>query len=157
MKQLLLILAFCCSLATYAQVNTGTQAPDFTLKDLNNTAVKLSDFRGKVVLVDFWASWCGPCRRSNPKMVRLYEKFKDRGLIIIGVSIDEKKASWKAAVKKDQLPYIQLNDPAGWQSPTAEKYGVEAIPATFLIDAKGIIRAIDAEGTELEQKISELL
>ncbi|MEN9571613.1 MAG: hypothetical protein RL172_2844 [Bacteroidota bacterium] len=160
MKQLLTIILLAVSVPLAAQLaplQPGTMAPEITLPNSKDSLVNLSSFKGKVVLVDFWASWCGPCRLSNPYVVKLYKKFKANGFEVVGVSIDSKKKDWVKAIKQDGITYTQLNDAAGWESATAASYGVEAIPATFLLDKKGKIVAIDTEEKLLEEKIAALL
>ncbi len=150
-----LMLSF--TLVASAQLQTGQEAPEISLPNASGQVVKLSSFKGKVVLVDFWASWCYPCRVSIPTVNKLYSKYKDKGFEVLGVSIDSKKAEWLKAVKALRIKYTQINDPGGWSSGVASTYGVEAIPATFLVDKTGKIVAIDAEGSDLETKIQELL
>ncbi|MFM2358443.1 MAG: hypothetical protein RLY16_436 [Bacteroidota bacterium] len=158
MKKVFTLICLSFSLLlTKAQVRIGSPAPEIALPDTKDSVVKLSNLKGQVVIVDFWASWCGPCRAANPHMVALYNKFKDKGLVILGVSIDDKPKAWKAAIKKDKLPYLQVIDPDGWSATSAAKYGVEAIPATFLIDQNGLIAAIDEELPVLEKKVAQLL
>ena len=109
------------------------------------------------MLIDFWASWCGPCRQANPHVVKLYEKYKDKGFEVYGVSIDHKIASWLKAIRKDKIKYTQVIDNEGWDAATAVQYAVDAIPATFLLNKEGVIVAVDLEGKMLEEKIKGLL
>jgi peroxiredoxin len=158
MKKLLIMIVFITGwFCAGAQLKPGDIAPDFSLPGKMDSVISLSSFRGKIVLIDFWASWCGPCRAANPGLVKLYDTFKSKGFEIFGVSIDNKKTAWLNAIAKDHINYTQVNDKAGWNSPVAEKYGVEAIPTSFLVDQAGKIVAIDAGGIELENNITELL
>jgi len=109
------------------------------------------------VLVDFWASWCGPCRASNPHVVKLYKKYQEKGFEVYGVSVDDEKAAWTKAIRQDKLKYTQVIAGDALNSKITAKYGVEYIPTTFLLDKTGKIVAIDIEGKELENKIKELL
>ncbi len=119
--------------------------------------MSLKESLGKVTIVDFWASWCGPCRVENPNMVALYKEFHAKGLNIIGVSLDKDKAKWKEAIAKDQLTWTQVSNLKFWDEPIAKQYQVESIPATFILDAKGTIVAQGLRGAELQSKILELL
>jgi peroxiredoxin len=141
----------------FAQMIPGQSAADLSLPDLNGKMVTLSELKGKVVLIDFWASWCGPCRHNNPRLVKLYNKFHNKGLEIYGVSLDEDADSWKKAVRHDKLIWIQVIDDKGWEAPSASVYNVDMIPSSFLIDRQGIIRTINAEGPDLERSVRDLL
>jgi len=113
--------------------------------------------KGKVFLLDFWASWCVPCRFSNKQLVKLYARYKDKGFEILGVSLDDNKNAWKKAVSKDKISWLQINDNGGWDALTAIKWNINAIPASFLIDKDGNVVAFDPEKQELENKIRQLL
>jgi peroxiredoxin len=135
----------------------GSVAPDFTQNNPEGEEVSLSDFRGKVVLIDFWASWCGPCRRENPNVVKLYEKYKDQGFEIIGVSLDRKKDRWLQAIEADGLAWPHVSDLKGWQNEVAQLYGVGSIPHTVLLDREGKIIAQKLRGPALESKLAALM
>jgi peroxiredoxin len=139
------------------QPKVNELAPEISLPDMDGKMVSLSSFKGKVVLLDFWASWCGPCRNNNPHLVKFYKKFHPKGLEIIGISFDENDESWKKAVEKDKLSWIQLNDDKGSYSASASSYSVDAIPASFLIDKKGVIHSINLVGRNLEAEVKQLL
>jgi peroxiredoxin len=145
------------SLNLFSQVTPGQNAIDLSLPDLNGKMVSLSDMKGKIVLIDFWASWCGPCRHNNPRLIKLYNKYHGKGLEIYGVSLDEDVDSWKKAVLHDKLTWVQVIDVRGWEALSASQYGVEMIPSSFLIDRQGIVRTINAEGAELEKSVRDLL
>ena len=140
----------------------GVQAPDFTINDTNGNPVSLSSFRGKYILIDFWAHWCKPCRDANPNLVSLYEKYKPQGFEIIGVSLDDttriegEREKWLNAIKTDKMSWIQLSDLNGADSETAINYGVSTIPSTYLLNQEGIIIAKDLNGTLLNKKLSEI-
>lgn len=135
----------------------GEKAPDFTLPKENGEMVSLSDFRGEYVLIDFWASWCTPCRKENPNVVKNYHQFKDQNFTVFGVSIDEDKAAWLKAVKDDQLVWKQVIDTDGWQSKVARVYNVTSIPSNFLIDPEGNIVATNLRGSMLELELEKIL
>ena len=135
----------------------GGLAADFTLNTPEGTPLSLSSLRGKIVLIDFWASWCGPCRKENPNVVRVYQKFKDKGFDIIGVSLDKEKSLWVKAIADDQLTWHHVSDLKFWQNEAAVKYGVQSIPCAILIDKEGKIIAKNLRGDELEKKLAELL
>jgi len=139
----------------------GAMAPDFTEDDTSGRPVKLSDFRGKYVLVDFWASWCGPCRAENPNVVKAYNKYKDKNFTVLGVSLDgpgpAKKAAWLAAIRKDGLGWTQVSDLKAWSNAAANLYSIRAIPQNFLIDPTGRIVGRNLRGEELQKKLVEIL
>ncbi|OYU84211.1 MAG: hypothetical protein CFE24_07595 [Flavobacterium sp. BFFFF2] len=133
------------------------KAPDFTAKTPDGKELSLYSLQGKVILVDFWASWCGPCRRESPEMVQLYKDFKDKGLTIIGVSLDKEAAAWKKAIASDHLDWNQVSNLKEFQDPIAVLYKVEQIPTNFLLNDKKEIIAKDLHGADLRKKMAELL
>lgn len=138
-------------------VPNGT-APDLMAENPEGTPMKLSSLRGKVVLLDFWASWCRPCRMENPEIVNLYNTYKSKGFTVFSVSLDTDKRAWKNAIEADQLNWPHhVSDLKGWQSKAAALYGVNAIPTTFLIDREGAIVSQNLRGGQLEQKLIKLL
>lgn len=140
-----------------SSVEIGTMAPDFSAPNTDGKETSLKSALGKLTLIDFWASWCGPCRKENPNVVALYKDFHTKGLNIIGVSLDEKADKWKEAIAKDQLTWTQISNLKGWEDPIAKRYFVDGIPATFLLDEKGIIIARDLRGAELRAKVASIL
>jgi peroxiredoxin len=132
----------------------GQSAPDFVMNDSKGKSISLSSFKGKYLLVDFWASWCGPCRQENPAVVKAYHRFHSKGLEILGVSLDQEKDSWLGAIKKDQLNWTQVSDLKGWENIASKEYGVQAIPMNFLLDQEGRIIGKDLRGKDLEKKLS---
>jgi len=135
----------------------GSVAPDFTLDSPEGEKVSLSDLRGQYVLIDFWASWCGPCRVENPNVVKMYNRYKDKGFTIYGVSLDKDKKAWVNAIEKDKLTWVHGSDLKYWQNEVAQSYGVTGIPATFLLDKEGKIIAKNLRGKALEDKLAELM
>lgn len=137
----------------------GAKATDFTQNDLDGKPFTLSTLRGKYVLVDFWASWCGPCRAENPNVVKAYNELKSKNFEIVGVSLDYPggKAAWAEAVKKDGLPWIHVSDLKGWKNEVALMYGINSVPQNILIDPQGIIIAKNLRGEALTEKLKTLL
>jgi thiol-disulfide isomerase/thioredoxin len=128
------------------------------LPTVKGDSITLASLKGKVILLDFWASWCGPCRTANKKLMKLYEKYKSQGFEIFGVSLDEEKKDWEKAILKDKINWTQVNDPRGsWKAKTAADWNISVLPTSFLINKKGDVVAIDPEGKELEKGIQSLL
>lgn len=161
-----LISFFALSNSVLAQkigLNIGDKAPNIIEKGIDGNTIDLSELKGKIVLIDFWASWCGPCRRENPTVVQAYKKFKDtefkngNGFTIYSVSLDQNKSRWEAAIKQDKLewPY-HVSDLKGWYAKYAGVYKVNSIPASFLIDGNGVIIAKNLRGAMVEKALSEL-
>ncbi|UGU16593.1 AhpC/TSA family protein [Sinomicrobium kalidii] len=139
-----------------SKVSVGAIAPDFSAPTPEGETLALNDVKGKVTIIDFWAAWCKPCRAQNPHVVSLYNKYKEQGLSIIGVSLDKKKEDWEKAIEEDQLPWHHVSNLKFWQDPVAQMYNVRAIPATFILDAEGKIVAKNLRGEELDAKLAEL-
>lgn len=144
-------------LASAKKTAIGGLAPEFTLTDVKGNPVALSSYKGKYTLIDFWASWCVPCREENPTVVKAYDMFKGKGFEILGVSLDEKKDSWLKAIKDDKLTWAQVSDLKGWRSDVADLYGVKGIPMNYLLDKEGKIIAKSLRGGELIRKLEALL
>lgn len=140
-------------------LNVGSFAPDFSAKTPEGNELVLSEImkKGKYTLIDFWAAWCGPCRRENPNLVSLYEKYHDKGLEILGVSLDKKEAEWIGAIEKDKLTWHQISNLQFWNDPIAKQYQIRAIPASFVIDSEGKIVGKNLRGPQLHNFIGELL
>jgi peroxiredoxin len=144
--------------AVMKSVEIGKKAPDFTQNDPNGKPVTLSSLTGKnILLIDFWAAWCGPCRAENPNVVKVYNEFKDKGFDILGVSLDRAAADWTKAIADDKLTWTQVSDIQYWNNAAAKLYGVNSIPASFLLDKNGVIVARNLRGEELYNKVKELV
>lgn len=145
-------------LASLRNTQIGKIAPDFEQSTPEGKTVKLSDFRNNYLLLDFWASWCGPCRDENPNLVAAYQKYKDKGFGILGVSLDRagQRKAWVDAIAEDQLSWTQVSDLKGWDNAAAKVYGIRSIPASFLIDPTGMIIAKDLRGKALQEKLEAL-
>jgi peroxiredoxin len=135
----------------------GNMAPDFTMADTDGKQVSLSSYNGKYVLLDFWASWCGPCRGENPNVVANFNKYKNKNFTVLGISLDEDKAAWFAAIKKDNLTWTHVSDLKGWSNAVAKLYGVESIPFNVLLDPTGKIIAMDLRDEDLGKKLGEVV
>jgi len=143
--------------AAKTTVDVGVTAPDFSATTPDGKKLSLKESLGKVTIVDFWASWCKPCRMENPNVVALYNELHTKGLNIIGVSLDKEAAKWKEAIAADKLTWNHVSNLKFWDEPIAKQYGVESIPATFILDATGKVVAKDLRGAELKAKVAELL
>ena len=143
---------------TGRKTNTGVMAMDFTQTDPEGNKVKLSDYRGQYVLIDFWASWCAPCRAENPNLLKAYTTYQRNNFTILGVSLDEEeyKKAWLKAIEVDGMPWKQVSDLKGWKNEAAQLYGISAIPANFLVDPEGKIIARNLRGEELQEKLAAL-
>ncbi len=137
---------------------TGIGAtPDFAITDTSGNPLKLSSFKGKYVLVDFWASWCVPCRKENPNVVKAYQKYHDKGFEIIGVSLDTKKEAWMKAIEKDGLTWSHVSDLKGWESSIVREFGIKVVPTSFLLDKEGKVIANNLREEALPKKLEQLL
>jgi peroxiredoxin len=143
--------------AALQTVAIGKQAPEFTMTDTAGNPVSLASFKGKYVLVDFWASWCGPCRAENPNVVALYNEYHNKGFTVLGVSLDSDRNSWINAIHKDKLEWAHVSDLKRWNNAAARLYAVNAIPSNVLINPEGVIIARNLRGKDLQNKLKEIL
>ncbi|MCF0040373.1 TlpA disulfide reductase family protein [Dyadobacter fanqingshengii] len=147
------------ALTKLAKTSIGAVAPEFAQADTTGKLVSLKDFRGKYVFVDFWASWCGPCRAEHPELIKVFDKYKDQNFTIMGISLDQSKSreAWLKAIAKDKLVWTQLSDLKGWANEVSTLYNVEAIPKNFLVSPDGVIVAVDLKPAALNEKLAQLL
>lgn len=157
-KVFIVIVLLIISATLYSQPRVGTQAPDISLPDAKGQIVKLSSLQGKVVLLDFWASWCGPCRRNNSHTLPIYNQYKGKGFEVYGVSIDDNTRAWSNAIKQDKTTWVHVIDTkAGTGNELTQTWNLQYIPSTFLIDKQGKIVAVAPEKEELENWLKKLL
>lgn len=135
----------------------GAVFPDFNVQDIDGKPLSVSQYKGKTVLIDFWATWCGPCMRELPNVQKVYQKYHDKGFEIIGISLDSNKDTLAGFLKQEKIPWQQYCDTKGWQSPLAEKYGIVSIPSTFLLDKDGKIFAKNVRGDDLDKAVTTAL
>jgi thiol-disulfide isomerase/thioredoxin len=155
MKKIISLFSFFCfSISLQAQPPIGIQAPEINLKDVDGNNISLNSLKGKVVVIDFWASWCGPCRAANKTLRKLYSKYKEQGLEIYSIACEDTKPNWKQAIKADKITWLQVFDEG---SIVSNKWRIGYLPFTFLLDKTGKIVAADIEAKELEVKIKALL
>lgn len=161
MKSQKLILFF--SLVLFSKL-AGAQLPNISdprvhikLPTVKGDSLTLDAFKGKVIVLDFWASWCLPCRTANRELAKLYDKYKAKGFEIFSVSLDESKKDWQKAITKQKIKWVQVNDPRGWEAQTALRWNISQLPTTYLINKKGDVVSIDLEGKELDANVKKLL
>lgn len=135
----------------------GDKAPEFIAPNIHGEPTSLKDNLGKITILDFWASWCAPCRAENPNVVKLFNKYHEKGLNIIGISVDENSEHWKSAIMQDSLPWVQVSNLTGMKDPIAKAYYIKSVPTVYILDKNGIIIARDLRGKDLEERISKLL
>lgn len=150
------VQAFTSRYKELSKLAIGAEAPDIVMNTPSGEALSLSSLKGKVVLIDFWASWCKPCRMENPNVVKLYAKYKDKGFEILGVSLDREKSAWEQAIKDDNLTWKHISDLAFWNSTVVKQYNITGVPYTVLVDKEGKIIAKGLRGQELERKLEEI-
>ena len=156
-KILFIIVLTGASILSQAQIKFGYAAPEIALPAANGDTLRLSSLKGKVVLLDFWASWCGPCRVANKGLGKIYSKFKKKGFEIFSVSLDDEKTDWLKAVRQDKINWMQVNDNGGWNAVTVATWGLFALPTSYLIDKDGKLIAMDLAGKELEKVLEDIL
>ncbi len=159
-KVLLVIVVLLLTWNMYAQQETPNIADPrlaIRLPDIKGDTLNLADTKGKVVLIDFWASWCVPCRIANRHLVKLYAKYKEKGFEVFSISLDESKKEWQKAVAKDKITWLQVNENTGWEAGAAMRWNITALPATFLVNKKGDVVAVDISGKRLEKALKKLL
>ncbi len=150
------VQAFTSRYKELSKLAVGAEAPEILMNTPNGETLSLSSLKGKVVLIDFWASWCKPCRMENPNVVKLYNKYKDKGFEILGVSLDREKSAWEQAIKDDNLTWKHISDLAFWNSAVVKQYNISGVPYTVLVDKEGKIIAKGLRGPQLEQKLEEI-
>eukprot|EP00388_Colpodella_angusta_P008439 GDKJ01023082.1.p2 GENE.GDKJ01023082.1~~GDKJ01023082.1.p2 ORF type:complete len:369 (+),score=27.06 GDKJ01023082.1:2108-3214(+) len=151
------VKSFVDRVAKLKAVQVGQMAPDFSINSIDGKTIKLADFKGKFVLIDFWASWCAPCRAENPNVVKAYQKYNSRNFTILGISLDKDKAAWAQAIKQDGLTWNHASELADFEGPTVRLYQVEAIPSSFLLDPTGKIIARNLRAEELDNFLNKTL
>jgi peroxiredoxin len=143
-------------IATLSRITVGQKAPAFIQKSVADASISLDAYKGKYVLLEFWASWCGPCRAESPNLLKAYQQYKDKGFDVLSVSLDDKKDKWIDAIKKDGIPWMQVSDLKGWKNEVAVLYGINGVPANFLIDPNGKIIEQDLRGEKLQQALQKI-
>jgi peroxiredoxin len=136
-------------------ISVGHKAPEFSIAGLDGKQIKLSDYKSKYVLIDFWASWCGPCRQEMPNVVKQYAAYHSKGLDILGISLDEERQPWEKAIKDMNMTWAQASELQKWNGPTEKLYNIQAIPANFMIDREGTIVAKNLTGADLEKFLNK--
>ena len=154
---LFLSLVLFSKLAVAQLPNISDPRVHIKLPTVKGDSLTLTAFKGKVIVLDFWASWCVPCRTANRELAKLYDKYKSKGFEIFSVSLDESKKDWKKAISKQKITWVQVNDPRGWDAQTALRWNISQLPTTYLINKKGDVVSIDLEGKELDENIKKLL
>lgn len=143
--------------AVNAQPKIGKMAPELSIVSASDQTISLASLRGQVVLVDFWASWCMPCRKSNRSLAPIYSRYHQKGFEIMGISLDHDTSAWRKAIAVDRIKWMQLNDKRGWNTPAAAAWGIEFLPTSFLIDKQGRIISIDPGAEELRKYLQQAL
>ena len=158
MRTFLFILgAMLVAASGYAQPKIGQKAPEISMTDITGKTRTLSSLKGKVVLVDFWASWCMPCRKSNREVGPIYNQYAKKGFEVFAISLDTDKSAWKQAVDKDKINWLQMLEPGGWDGATALAWKIDQLPTSFLVDRHGVIISIDPSPTELQRYLGQAL
>jgi peroxiredoxin len=156
MKQTVLSVLLVLSVVIgYAQPKIGDMAPEIQLKNAAGKEVSLTAYKGSYVLVDFWASWCAPCRKSNKQLGPLYDLYRKKGFEIFGISLDEEEAAWKKAIAADKINWVQTRQEGGWNAPVALAWGIEQLPTAYLLDKTGRIISIDPSAGEVESVLRQ--